>query len=147
MGIVFSPSKMETKPSFLRKLVTFIKMDTKTRNNRKKRSKRTNITKSLEIKQSHGNKPASQCYLSSFVLQSFCFDSFARFSAFVLVVRGVMLLFWKLGFVSLLSVSVKIIYISIVITLKFGSSRLNSSVYYRIKFDSQKSKLLTSFLF
>ena len=102
MGIVFSPSKMETKPSFLRKLVTFTKMDTKTRNNKKKRSKQTNITKSLEIKRSRGNKTASQRYLASFVLQSFCFDSFARFSAFVLVVRGVMLLFWKLGFVSLL---------------------------------------------
>ena len=36
--------------------------------------------------QSHGNKTASERYLASFVLQSFCFDSFARFSASVLVV-------------------------------------------------------------
>ena len=73
MGIVFSLSKMKTKRSFRRKLVMFIKMCTKTQNNRKKRSKPTNTTKSLEIKRSHGNKTASQCYLASFDLQSFCF--------------------------------------------------------------------------
>ena len=89
MGIVFSPSKMKTKRSFRRKLVTFIKMYTKTRNNRKKRSKRTNTTKSLQIKRSHGSKTASQCYLASFVLQSFCFVSI------VLLISA--LLFWLFG--------------------------------------------------
>ena len=116
MGIVFSPSTMKTKRSFRRKLVTFIKMYTKTRNNRKKRSKRTNTTKSLEIKRSYGNKTASQRYLASFVLQLFPFVSilnFVRFSAFVLVVWAMLLLFWKPGFVLLLRVLVKIIYIAL----------------------------------
>ena len=89
MGIVFSPSKMKTKRSFRRKLVTFIKMYTKTLNNRKKRSKRTNTTKSLEIKRSHGNKTASQRYLASFVLQSFCFVSILSLVS--------ALLFWLFG--------------------------------------------------
>ena len=89
MGIVFSPSKMKKKHSFRRKLVTFIKMYTKTQKNRKKRSKRTNTTKSLEIKQSHGNKTASQRYLATFILQSFCFVSV------LLLVSA--LLFWLFG--------------------------------------------------
>ena len=75
MGIVFSPSKMKAKRSFRRKLVTFIKMCTKTQNNRKKRSKRTNTTKSPEIKRIHGNKTACQRYFASFVLWPFCFVS------------------------------------------------------------------------
>ena len=75
MSIVFSPPRMKIKRSFQRKLVTFVKMCTKTQNNRKKRLRRTNTTKPPEIKQSHGNKTASQCYLASFVLRSFCFVS------------------------------------------------------------------------
>ena len=56
-------------------------------------------------KRSHGDKTASQRYLASFVLQSFfCFDSFTRFSAFVLVVWAVLLLLGKPGFVLLLRV-------------------------------------------
>ena len=56
-------------------------------------------------KRSHGNKTASQRYLASFffTVVLFYFDSFARFSAFVLVVWPMLLLFWKPGFASLLS--------------------------------------------
>ena len=115
----FSPSKMETKRSFRRKLVTFIKMCTKTRNNRTKRSKRTNTSKSPEVNRSQSTLPCKLC----FAVVLLCFDSFARFSAFVLVVWAVLLLFWKPGFVPLLRVFVKIIYISFIITLKLGSSR------------------------
>ena len=135
MGIVFSPSKMKTKRSFRRKLVTFIKMYTKTRNNRKKRSKRTNTTKDKEKPREQNCQSMLPCKLC-FTVVLFCFNCFAHFSAFVLVVWVVLLLFWKPGFVSLLRVFVKIIYISFIITLKLGSSHLNSSVYYRIKFDS-----------
>ena len=128
MGMVFSPSKMKTKCSFRRKLITFIKMCTKTQNNRKKRSKRKNTTKSPEIQRSHGKKAASQHYLASFVLQSFCFVSILSLVSallFWLFGRSQLLLFWKPGFVSLLRVFVKIVYLSFIIMLKLGSSHLN----------------------
>ena len=89
-----------------------------------------NTTKSPEIKrQSHGNKTASQRYLASFVLQSFCFVSILS------------LLFWLrfcfacLGGVAFIletrfrfatsSFCKDYMYISFIITLKLGSSRLN----------------------
>ena len=126
-------------------------MCTKTRNNRKKRSKRTNTTESSAVQRSHGNKTANQLHHASLVLLSFCFVSIPSLvSALLFWLLGVvLLLFWKPGFVSLLRVFVKIIYISFIITLKFGSSCLNLSIYssvcYRVKFDGQKSKQ-TSFL-
>ena len=88
-GHSFFTVKMKTKRPFRRKLVTFIKMCTKTRNNRTKRSKQTNTTKSPEIKRSHGNKTASQRYLASFILQLFCFASILSLVS--------ALLFWLFG--------------------------------------------------
>ena len=68
MGIVFLPSKMLTKLSFRRKLVTFIKMSKIT--DRKDRNEQTLLITGNQF--SHGDKTAGQRYLGSFVLQLFC---------------------------------------------------------------------------
>ena len=134
MSIVFFTTQNANKTFISRKIIGNINfildvLYTKTgRNNRKKTSKWTITSKSPEIRKVTDaklpvNVTLQALFYSRFVL--FCFDSFAHFSAFLLVVWVVLLLFWKSGFVLLLWVLVKIINIIFITELKLGCSRLN----------------------
>ena len=132
MDIVSSLSKMKTKLPFRRKLVTFIKMCTKTRNNRKKRSKWTNTTKSPEISEATETKlqinvTLQALFYSRFVLIWF-FHSFLHFCFGCL--GGVAFIETRFCFATSSFCKEYIyIYISFIITLKLGSSRLNRYLF------------------